>query len=267
MLEPEENKPPVADVVPSTEAVINVPVASSELKQAIELPVVEILNTESEALEQPLSKLYLTITTLKTPPDPPKLDLEYMKELRDFQRAVNADYESANKQLEEKARGNTVTVTGALALAALIVKPDVLVKGLDHPKLEQIGALGAIGLAALVIVIIFVQNTAVQRPTDSKLADPEWIYEKLPIEASDRATLLRTQQLVYRDYAVQASGANLQKARTLRHQFRLVIGVFILILVYFGISLYYQATFQSLTVPTVSAPQQSPPINPWKTLK
>lgn len=267
MPEPDD-KFPLLDVVPRTEDIVDAAIVSQESKQAsMESPVLEASNTELKTLEQPSSKLQLTITTLQTPPDPPKLDLEYMKELRDFQRSVNADYESANKQLEEKARGNTVTVTGALALAALIVKPDVLVKGLDHPNLEQIGALGAIGLAALVIVVIFVQNTAVQRPTDSKLADPKWIYEKLPTEASDRATLLRTQQLVYRDYAVQASGANLQKARTLRHQFRLVIVVFILILVYFGISLYYQATFQSLTVPTVSAPQQSPLTNPWKILK
>lgn len=210
--------------------------------------------------------LALGIAPLPTPPAPRKPDLEYLKELRDFQRATHGDFETANKALEEKSRANTAAVTGALALAALVVKPDALVvHGLESPRLEQIVALLAIGLAAGLIVAIFVQNAAVQRPTESKLVDPEFAYTQLPEGAVDRATLLRSQQLIYRDYGQQAASANVDKGRTVTRQFRLVLVVFALILVYFGASLYYQAATRA------QASSPTPPANttdsPWKNIK
>ena len=216
-------------------------------------------NEAAPSLQSRLSNVNLE--ALPAQPSPSKPDPEYLKELRDFQRASHADYEAANKLLEEKSRANTTGVTGALALAALVVKPDALViHGLDSPRLEQLVALVAIGVAALLIVYIFAQNAAVQRPTDAKLVSHNFIYSDLPANAPDRATLLRTQQLVYRDYGEEAASANLKKGGTVKRQFRLVLAVFVLILVYFGSSLYYQAATrtQAVTPPTPANTTGSP---------
>ncbi len=181
------------------------------------------------------------LNILKSTQNSAKPDLEYLKELRDFQRIINTDLESLNKQLEDKARANTVTVTAALGLAALIGKPENLLKNLTNPTGVQITALTFIIFSAVLIIVIFVQNTAVQRPSESKLVDPEWVFTTLSESSLDRATLLRTQQKVYFDYATESQAAHIKKAKTVKSQFNLVIFVFVSVFFYFAFSFYYQS--------------------------
>jgi hypothetical protein len=195
----------------------------------------------------------------------PEFNAELFKDFRDFQRRTFEDIENSTKVLEDKSRANTVAVSGTIALAALIVKPDGLVFGLQSLDFLQVGSLVFLFSLAVCTLLIFFQNANAQRPTESQLALPEWIFETLPSTVSDRAILYRTQQQVFYKYSNDALTAHAKKKKIVAQQFNILRIAFVVTAVYLSLGLAFLANRPPVSNSTTNPPTgtiQTPTVKP-----
>jgi hypothetical protein len=139
-------------------------------------------------------------------------------------------------------------------LAALIVKPDSLVIGLQSPDLLQVGALIFLFSLAVCTLLIFFQNANAQRPTENNLAQPQWIFETLPSTVSDRAILYRTQQQVFYQYSKEALVAHARKKTIVAQQFNTLLIAFFVTAVYLSLGLAFLAKRPAVSNSTTNPP-------------